>query len=154
MSWRWISITLVVVLSVAVGVAEVAAGGLRKDQVPNLRDAEIQAQFVALSVSRLDGDPDFPALFLGNVTEVPPQYLVVIVDARNGEETWSLQEDAAIFLLILADRGTIEQAFLDEGFATTGTPSGSFIAAGPETAGDLLNALREIHGRLRSLRDA
>ena len=154
MPCRGISIALVVVLSVSVGVAEVAAGTIRPVGVPDLTDPETQARFVALSVSLLHGDPDFPALFLGNLTEDPPQFLVVIVDARNGRDNWSLREDAAIFLLILADPGTIEQAFLDEGFATNGTPSGTFMAAGPETAGNLLNALREIHRRLRSLRGA
>jgi hypothetical protein len=106
--------------------------------------------FVPLSVAHLEGDPDFPALFLGNTGREYPQFLLVILDARNGKQTWSLKEDATIFFLLLTDPTTVQQAFLDEGFATTGKPSGKFIAGGPEAAEHLLVRLRESHERSRT----
>ena len=113
--------------------------------VPNLNDPEVLAQFIPLSISRLAEDPDFPVLLLANRGEGSPQFLLVIVDARNGKETWSLREDAAVFYLLSDDLTAIHQAFLDEGFASRGTPSGQFIAAGPEAAGELLARLQTRH---------
>ena len=110
--------------------------------VPNLADPGLLAQFIPLSISRLAEDPDFPVLLLANRGEGSPQFILVIVDARNGKETWSLREDAPVFYVLFNDLTTIHQAFLDEGFASRGTPSGHFIAAGPEAAGELLARLR------------
>jgi hypothetical protein len=110
-------------------------------------DPAIRAQFIPLSVARLNGDPDFPALFLGNAGREFPQFLFVIVDARNGKETWSFQEDATIFFLLLAEAGTVRQVYLDEGFATLGKPSGKFIVGGPEAAGEFLARLHESYRR-------
>jgi hypothetical protein len=124
---------------------------LRPARVPDLLDPAVQARFVVLSVARLGGDPDFPALFLGNITGESPRFLLVILDARNGKETWSLREDAPIFFLLMADAETIQRAFLDEGFAANGIASGSFIASGPEAGEHLLARLRESHRRLRGL---
>ncbi len=122
--------------------------------IPDLLDPAVQAHFVPLSVARLDNDPDFPALFLGNTSEEVPQFVLLILDARNGKDTWSLHEDAAIFLLLLSDAQTIQQGYLDEGFAAHGTPSGTFIAAGPEAVHHLWEKLRQSHERLKGLRAA
>ncbi len=123
----------------------------RPADVPDLLDPAIRALYVPLSVKHFHGDPDFPALLLANVARDFPQFLFVIVDARNGKETWSFQEDAVIFYLLFADQSTIRQGFLDEGFATTGKPSGQFIAGGPEATDHLLARLRESHKRFREL---
>ncbi len=142
---------VVVVLALGLSGWRVSAQTLRPAGIPDLRGPEIRTRFVALSVGRLDGDPDFPALVLGNLSEGLPRFLVVILDARNGKHTWSLQEDAPVFFLFMADAETVQQAFLDEDFVASGTPSGTYIAAGPEAAMQLLAKLRQSHKRLRSL---
>ncbi len=121
----------------------------RPTGVPDLSDPEVLARFIPLVQSRLNEDPDFPALLLGNTASEFPQFLLVILDARNGKDTWSLREDIPILFLLLADLRTVQQGFLDEGFVTRGFPSGKFIAAGPESAEGLLARARESHRRLR-----
>lgn len=151
MPYRRMLIVVVVAALLYLSAGQASGEMTRPAGVPDLLDPAVQTQFVALSVAHLNGDPDFPALFLGNTTREFPQFLLVILDARNGKETWSLREDAAIFFLLLADPETIQQAFLDEGFAATGTPSGTFTAAGPQSAEHLLARLREGHRRSRGL---
>ncbi len=144
---------VVLALLVAAGVLSAAAGASAEATfpagVPDLRDPDIRSRFMLLNLSRFDDDPDFPVLMLAGVGAGSPALLVVIVDARNGKETWSLREDAAVFYLILADPTTVERAFLDEGFAASGNASGRFTAAGPGAAEDLMARLRESHGRTR-----
>jgi hypothetical protein len=141
-----------VVVALALGLSgwRVSAQTLRPAGIPDLRDPEFRTRFVALSVGRLDGDPDFPALVLGNLSEGLPRFLVVILDARSGKDTWSLQEDAPVFFLSMADAETVQQAFLDEGFVTSGTPAGTFIVAGLDAAMQLLAKLRQSRKRLQS----
>ncbi len=123
-----------------------ASGGMvHPAGVPDLADPAVQASFVPLDTVTLNGDPNFPGLFLGNITGEYPQFLLVILDARNGKETWSLREDAAIFFLLLTGPGKVRRAFLDEGFASRGNPSGTFMEGGPEGALHLLERLRETH---------
>lgn len=109
------------------------------------------AQFTPMSISRFNDDPDSPLLLLAKPGEAGPQFLLLIVDARNGKDTWSLREDAAVFCLALAAPTTIQQVFLDEGFASRGKPSGQFIAAGPEAAEEMIVRLMESHRRSRGL---
>lgn len=117
--------------------------------VPNLTDPDIQTEFVTLAVWQLNGDPDFPVLVLAGTNEGLPQLLLVIVDARNGKETWSLREDSPVFFMLFSDPTTVLQAYLDEGFTANGKPSGSFDVAGPEAAEELMAELRESHRRSR-----
>ncbi len=119
--------------------------------VPDLTDPAVLAKFAPVGLSRLGDDPDFPVLLLANLGEGVPQFLLVILDARNGKKTWSLREDAAVFYLLFVDRTTIQQAFLDEGFAGGGQPSGKFIAGGPDTAEELMARVREGYLRYRGL---
>jgi len=144
---------LVLALLVAAGVlaagARASADTTFPAGIPDLRDPEIRSRFMLLNLARLDDDPDFPVLMLAGVGAGSPALLVVIVDARNGKETWSLREDAAVFYLMLADPTTVERAFLDEGFAASGKASGRFTAAGPGAAENLMARLRESHGRTR-----
>ncbi|MGE5851423.1 MAG: hypothetical protein ACM362_14945 [Candidatus Methylomirabilota bacterium] len=131
--------------------ARVTAAAMYPPGVPNFNDPGVQTEFVRVAVSRFEEDPDFPVLVLARLTEEPPQFLLVILDARNGKETWSLREDQAVFYMLLSDPGTILQAYLDDGFASGGKPSGRFTAAGPETVSELIAKLRESHRRSRGL---
>ena len=131
--------------------APVFAGAGQPQGVPDLTDPAVLKQFVPVSLSGLNGDPDFPVLLFARRGEGVPQFLLLIVDARNGKETWSLREDAAVFYALFADPTTIHRAYLDKGFAATGAPSGEFVAAGPETAEDLVARLGEGYVRSRGL---
>lgn len=132
--------------------ARFSAAAVYPPGVPNFNDPGVQTEFVRVAVSRFEEDPDFPVLVLARLTEEPPQFLLVILDARNGKETWSLREDQAVFYMLLSDPGTILQAYLDDGFALGGKPSGRFTAAGPETVGELIAKLRESHRQSRRSR--
>jgi hypothetical protein len=119
--------------------------------MPNLVDPDLQNELILVALSPLDGDPDFPVLVLARVHERLPQLLLVIVDARNGKDTWSLREDHAIFFVLFTDSTSVERAYLDEGFATSGKPSGTFVAAGPDDMEELMAKLRESRRRSSKL---
>lgn len=121
--------------------------------VPKLTDPDTRTHFVTLAVSQLDGDPDFPMLILAKVNKGLPQFVLVVLDARNGKETWSLPEDPPVFFMLFSDPRTVERAYLDEGFVTDGEPSGSFHTAGPDGADELMAKLRERHRRTDSKQD-
>lgn len=146
-SRRFVLMLLATVL--LTGMARVSAAGVYPPGVPNLTDLGIQTEFVRVAFSRYEEDPDFPVLVLANLTEGLPQFLLVILDARNGKETWSLQEDRAVFFMLLSDPATVLRAYLDEGFATDGKPSGEFSTAGPDAVNELIAKLRESHRRSR-----
>ncbi len=125
------------------------AAGPQPAGVPNLTDPAVQDAYRPMALSRLNEDPDFPMLLLAGLAEGSPQFLLVVYDARNGKDTWSFREDAAVFYALFSDPHTIEQAFLDEGFARDGAPSGTFLAAGPQDAEHLMARLQESHRRCR-----
>jgi hypothetical protein len=132
----------------------VMAGATHPPGVPDLTDPAVLGSFLPLGMGQLGGDPDFPVIFLGNTSGDLPRFMLVILDARNGKNTWSVQEDAAIFFLLLADSDTIQQAYLDKGFAASGKASGEFMATGMEGLERLLVQLREGHNRSRRLTPA
>ncbi len=115
--------------------------------VPNLTDPQVQRELVLVTVSLLDGDPDFPVLLLARASEGPGQFLLVLVDARNGKDTWSLAEDRAVLFMLLSESATVLETYLDEGFAADGTPSGRFRAAGPDQVAELMAKLRAARRR-------
>jgi hypothetical protein len=125
-----------------------AAGG-RPSGMPDLADPAVQDAFAPVALSRLNEDPDFPVLLMERVLGGSPQFLLVVYDARNGKETWSFREDTAVFYALFSEGRAIQQAFLDEGFAGNGRPSGKFLAAGPEDAARLTARLQESHRRCR-----
>ena len=75
---------------------------------------------------------------------------MVVVDARNGKDTWSLREEPVVFYLLFSEGTGDQQIFLDEGFADQGHASGVFIAGGPEEFKHLLARLGASYSRYRS----
>lgn len=142
---------LVVLVFVFLLPIHVPAHAPRATGVPDLSDPIVLNQFVPVGISPFGGDPDFPMVLLANRSEESPQFVLIILDARNGKETWSIGGDTPVFYVLFADRTTIQQAFLDHGFAVRGEPSGEFIAAGPGEAEKLLAQLREGYLRCRGL---
>jgi len=116
--------------------------------VPDLPDPASLSAFVPVGVGRVADDPDFPFLLLANQAEGLPQFILVILDRQNGKETWSGRKDAPVFLVLFADPSTIQQPFLDDGFAEIGKASGRFVAMGPESLEELVAKFRK--GYLRS----
>ena len=131
--------------------SQTQAADHRPSSVPDLTDSAVQDAYRPVALSRLNEDPDFPMLLLARVVEGSPHFFLVIYDARNGKETWSFREDAAVSYVLFSDQRTIQQAFLDAGFAADGTPSGKFLAAGPEDAEQLMGRLQESHQRCRAM---
>jgi len=149
-SFRTLSISFAASL-LAVTLVQANALAAPPSGVPNFTDPTVLSRFVPRTVSNLAGDPDFPSVLLTRRGEGTPQYVLVIVDARNGKETWSIREDAAVFYALFADRETIHQAFLDAGFAAQGQPSGRFLAARPERVEELVGRLGEDYLRARGI---
>ncbi len=143
MNFRRTIVALVISGLVSLPPAQLSAQPAHPAGVPNLSDSAVLKQFVPVGQSPLAGDPDFPVVLLANRSERDPQLLLVVLDARNGKATWSFGEDAAVFYLVFSDPATLQQAFLDEGFAARGEPSGEFLAAGPDAAEELMARLRE-----------
>ena len=129
----------------------VSVGPLYPPGVPNLTDQDVQNSMLVLAISQLDGDPNFPVLVLAGTSEELPRYLLVVVDARNGKETWSLLEDRPVFFMVFSEPNVLRAAYLDEGFATNGKPSGKFSGVGPEAVNGLVVKLRDGYQRARGL---
>jgi len=129
----------------------VSVGPLYPPGVPNLTDPDVQNSMLVLAISQLDGDPDFPVLVLAGTSQELPRYLLVVVDARNGKDLWSLLEDRPVFFMVFSEPTVLRAAYLDEGFATNGKPSGTFTAAGPGAVDALVAELRDGHRRARGL---
>jgi hypothetical protein len=96
--------------------------------VPNIYDPEVRAQFQLLGVANLRDNPDFPVVLLGNTASEEPTAILLGLDARNGKETWSLMSDPVILIVVFSDETTIQDLFVDMGFADQGKASGKFGA--------------------------
>ena len=144
-------LALFVLASLVAAPLPLQAGAPRPAGVPDLTDPTVLAQFIPLGQGGLNRDPDFPVLLFANAGEGFPQFVLVVVHARNGRETWSLSRDPAVFYLLWSDATTVQEVFLDRGFAESGMPSGRFIAGGPEAFERLLMGLGEGYHRSRAL---
>jgi hypothetical protein len=109
-----------------------------------------EGRFVPLRLTHLNGDADFPMLLVGKVDAGFPQFAVLVVDARNGKDTWSLRGEPVVFYLLFSDGTGDQQIFLDEGFAERGQASGTFLAGGPDEVEHLLARLGASYSRCRS----
>lgn len=111
----------------------------------------MQGQFMPRGITFLNGDRDFPVVFIKKVGQGFPQFVLLVVDARNGKDTWSLREDPVVFYLLYSDTTNVRQVFLDEGFADQGQASGKFITGGPGEVENLVARLGNSYSRCRSL---
>ena len=101
-------------------------GNYLPEDVPNVFDPEVRAQYPPVGVANLRGNPDFPVLILQNTAGGQPQVILLGLDARNGKESWSLASDPIILIVLFADSETILGAHVDAGFADSGNPSRVF----------------------------
>ncbi len=107
------------------GVSAWAAPASLPADVPNIYDPEVQAGFTPVMVANLRDNPDFPMVLLVNTTGNGPEALLLGLDAHNGTNTWSLTGDP-IILIVAFSGETVQQLYVDSGFAGQGTPSGTY----------------------------
>jgi len=109
--------------------------------VPDFTDVETLSRFTPVAQGRLWGNPDFPILLIRGVGATDPLFVLVVLDARNGKETWSLIEDPMI-LVTVGKRGEEDpETYVDEGFVTHGAPSGALVEVEGATLNDLTGLL-------------
>ena len=130
--------------AVAGGLSALERGGAARPLppvIPDFRDAETLARFTPVAQGRLWGNPDFPILLIRGLQATDPLFVLIVLDARNGKDTWSLVEDPMI-LVTVGKRGEEDpETYVDEGFVTEGTPSGAFVAVEGATLSDLTGLL-------------
>lgn len=112
--------------------------------VPNLYDAEVRAHFQPVAMVNLRGNPDFPTVLVVNTSGEQPSALLLGLDARNGQDTWSLTADPLILIVVFADEATIQGVYVDTGFAALGRASGTYTAVGPGNSPPLLDLLNAV----------
>jgi hypothetical protein len=108
--------------------------------IPDFTDTETLRHFTPVAQGRLWGNPDFPVLLVRGVEPAHPAFILIVLDARNGKETWSLVEDPMI-LVTVGKRDEAPETYVDEGFVTRGTPSGAFVEVEGATLNDLSGLL-------------
>lgn len=122
---RRMVIGLFLAATVAAGNAWAQEWSLPKE-VPDLLNPQVVKTYALVGTGTLFGDPDFPVIVLQHRGDGAPARVLVVVDARNGKSSWSLQEDPVIFVLVLNSPTGPTVSFADEGFLGTGQPSGVF----------------------------
>lgn len=108
--------------------------------IPDFTDAETLSRFTPVAQGRLWGNPDFPVLLVRGLEPTDPAFVLIVLDARNGKETWSLIEDPMI-LVTVGKRGEAPETYVDEGFVGRGTPSGALVEVEGATLSDLSGLL-------------
>lgn len=108
--------------------------------IPDFTDAETLSRFTPVAQGRLWGNPDFPVLLIRGLEPTDPAFVLIVLDARNGKDTWSLIEDPMI-LVTVGKRDEAPETYVDEGFVTQGTPSGAFVEVEGATLSDLSGLL-------------
>ena len=144
---RQIGRRLVVVLSLIL----LAAGSVWADgtsglprSVPNLFNPEVRAHYRSVQVGNMRANPDLPLLMLVNIDGETPKAVLVGLDARNGKNTWSLNNDPIVLIALFADTSTITELYLDAGFARQGVTSGTYQSVPDPKVEMLPELLREI----------
>jgi hypothetical protein len=109
--------------------------------VPDFTDTETLAHFTPVAQGSLWGNPDFPVLLIQGVEAPDSGFVLVVLDARNGKETWSLVEDPVILVTVGQRDEESPTTYVDEGFVTQGVPSGAFVEVAGATLSDLPSLL-------------
>lgn len=109
--------------------------------IPDFADAETLAHFTPVAQGSLWGNPDFPVLLARGLEPTGPVFILIVLDARNGKDTWSLVEDPMILVTVAERDGDSPATYVDEGFVTRGVPSGTFVEVGGATLSDLPDLL-------------
>jgi hypothetical protein len=117
--------------------------------VPDLFNPEVRAKYQPVQVGNMRANPDLPLLMLVNINGESPKAVLVGLDARNGKNTWSLN-DPIVLIALFADPSTITELHLDAGFSRQGAPSGSYQSVPDpkiEMLPELLRAFSDVPAR-------
>ena len=109
--------------------------------IPDFSDAETLARFTPVAQGRLWGNPDFPILLIRGLEATDALFVLIVLDARNGKDTWSLVEDPMILVTVGKQGEEDPETYVDEGFVTEGRPSGAFVGVEGATVSDLTGLL-------------
>ncbi len=112
--------------------------------VPNIYDPEVRTHLQLLGMANLGNNPDFPVVLLVDPTGKRPGGLIIGLDARKGKDTWSLTTDPIILIAVLSDGATIQDFYVDAGFADAGKPSGSYAKVDQQSLSALPDLLRAV----------
>ena len=112
--------------------------------VPNIFDPAVRAHYVLVGVANLRGNPDFPVALLVGTEAESSRAILLGLDARNGGDTWSLEADPIILIVVLSDSTTILGLFVDTGFADQGKASGRYAAVDEANSPALPDLLRAV----------
>jgi hypothetical protein len=121
-------------------VEEEATSRSLPNAIPDFTDAETLRHFTPVAQGRLWGNPDFPVLLMRGLEPTDPAFVLIVLDARNGKDTWSLIEDPMI-LVTVGKQDEAPETHVDEGFVTQGTPSGAYVEVEGATLSDLSGLL-------------
>ena len=143
--------TLMMLSSVLALPAFVRAECRLPEGIPDLASPASQGNWEPYVLGSLGGNPNFPlVLYLNKVAGGPPGVMMVI-DARNGKQTWSLTSDPAIVVVVLANLRTVKGLYYDQGFVEAGHASGQYAnIAHPDLASlpALLERVLEVQHRV------
>ena len=116
--------------------------------VPNIFEPAVRAQFQFAGAFSLKGNSDFPMLLVVNTAEGQPKAMALGLDARNGEETWSLASDPIILIVLFSDPWTVQSVHVDTGFFEHNKPSGTYQTVADPTSSRLRDLFRRIPAML------
>jgi hypothetical protein len=108
------------------GLASAQAQSRFPDGVPDVLSPRSPAEWRAVQVGNVDGNPDFPVIVFVNTTGAQPAAVMMALDAQNGTDRWSLASDPVVLIALFADPNTITRLYFDTAFGQTGRPSGQY----------------------------
>lgn len=138
---RNLLVTATLILAALLPAAVLAEQPALPPDVTNLFDAETSLSLLPIGEGALFGNPDFPVVLLRNLAHPGPSLIMIVVDARNGKETWTLGEDPIVLVLLGYEAPDKREAYVDEGFLTQGSASGQFVALDTETPARMGDAI-------------
>jgi hypothetical protein len=112
--------------------------------VPNIFEPAVGAQFQLAGEFSLKDNPDFPMLLVVNSAKGQPWAMALALDARNGEQTWSLASDPIILIILFSDPRTVQAVHVDTGFFEHNKPSGTYRTMEDPTSLRLRDLFRKI----------
>ncbi len=141
-------VAVALILVVAMAVPALAQGTL-PDGIPNVVDPGIYSDYQPYQVGNLEGHPDFPVVaFLARAGQSPAA-VVVALDARNGQATWSLATDPVVLIAVFSELQTVTGVYLDRGFAQRGTADGTYTRVKDRNGDSLPKALKSVKARVQ-----
>jgi hypothetical protein len=127
------AVALAFMLAIA-AVAPAAAPARLPEGVPDVESLGAPGEWRVYQGQNLQGNPDFPLLMFVNNAGRQPAAVLMVLDAQNGTQQWSMTSDPIIMVALFADPETVTRVYCDAGFLQAGRASGEYA---PVSVGDL-----------------